>query len=56
MAQDILQDPAVAVVFKLIDRVDAAEQWNALKAAVSRDDLGDQPLMRLEIVMQARGW
>src|SRR5579863_10161389 len=52
MAQDILQNAAVAVVLKLIESVDTADQWDALEAAVSRDDLGNQPLVRLEITVQ----
>jgi hypothetical protein len=52
MAQDVLQDAAVPVVFKLIDSIDTADQRNALEATVSRDDLGDQPLVRLKIAMQ----
>jgi hypothetical protein len=53
MAQHLLQDAAVLVVVELVDRIDAAEQRHPLEAAVGGDDLGTEPLLRLEISAQA---
>ena len=53
MAQHVLQDAAVPEVVELVERIDAADQRHALEAAVGGDDLGDQPLVRLEIAVQA---
>src|ERR1700726_1291804 len=53
MAQDVLQDAAVLVVVQFVDGIDAAEQPNPLEPAIGGDDLGKQPLMRLEIAVQA---
>ena len=53
MAKDILQYAAISEVIELVDGIDAADQRNALQAAVGRDDLGDKPLMRLEIGVQS---
>ena len=52
MAQHVLQNAAVSIVVKLIDRIDAADQRHALEPTVRRNDLGNQPLVRLEIAMQ----
>src|ERR1700760_2636825 len=53
MAQHVLQNAAVLEVFELVIGVDAAEQWHPRQLAVGRDDLGHQPLPRLELAMQA---
>src|ERR1700694_3637767 len=53
LAQNVLQDAAVLEVFELIERVDAGDQRHALPDAVGRNDLGDQPLSRLELAVQA---
>ena len=42
MAQHVLQDAAVAVVFELVGGIDAADQRHALEPAVGGDDLGLQ--------------
>src|SRR3954471_1043463 len=49
LAQHVVQDAAVAVVFELIQRIDAAKQRNALQRAVAGDDLRGQLLARLQI-------
>ena len=42
VAKDVLQDAAVAVVFELVDGVDAAEQFDLLAlAVVARDAAGE---------------
>ena len=53
MAQHVVQDAAVLEVVELVERIDAADQRNALERAVRRDDLGDQALARLQIAVQA---
>src|SRR5580700_1802397 len=53
MTQHVLQDAAVLVVVELIHRIDAADQRHTLEAAVGRHNLGEQPLMRLEVAVQA---
>src|SRR5262249_19759281 len=53
LSQYVLQDAADLEVFQLVEGIDARDQWNALQAAVGRDDLGDQPLARLEFAVQA---
>src|SRR4051794_14974705 len=53
MAQHVLQDAAILEVIEFVERIDAAEQRNALECAVRSDDFGDQPLARLQITVQA---
>ncbi len=53
MAQHVLQDAPVLEVIELIQGIDAANQRHPLERAVAGDDVGDQPLARLEIAMQA---
>src|ERR1043165_3911500 len=53
MAQDILQDAAVLEVVQLVERIDAADQRNPLERSVGCNNLGNQPLARLEIAVQA---
>src|SRR5215470_2429629 len=53
LSQHVLQDAAVLEVFQLVERIDARDQRNALQSAVGRHDLGDQPLARLELAVQA---
>src|SRR5271168_3708468 len=53
VAKHVLQNAAVLIVVELLERIDTADQRHALEAAVRRDDLGEEPLMRLEIAMQA---
>src|SRR4029077_20404648 len=53
MAQHVLQDAAILEVVEFVKHIDAAEQRNALEGAVCCHDLGDQPLPRLQIAVQA---
>src|ERR1700722_10796134 len=53
MAEHVLQDAAVLVIVQLIRRIDAADQRHSFEPTVRRDDLGEQPLMRLQIAVQA---
>src|SRR5262249_32985804 len=52
-AQYIVQDTAVTVVVELVQRIDAAEQRDALQRAVARDDFSDQLLTRLQVADEA---
>ena len=52
MAQHVLQNAAVLEVIEFVERIDAADQRYALEPAVGGDDLGDQPLMRLQFAVQ----
>src|SRR5690606_24935467 len=49
----VLQNAAVAQILEFLERIDAADQRDALQFAVRPDDLGDQPLPRLELALQA---
>src|SRR3974390_3157669 len=51
--QHVLQDAAVSEVIELIGGIDPADQRHALEPAIGGHDLPLQPLMRLEIAMQA---
>src|SRR5262249_33715974 len=51
--QHVLQDTAVAEIIQLIGGIDPADQRHAFETAVGGDDFRLQPLMRLEIAMQA---
>src|SRR5690242_8825456 len=53
LAQHVVQDAAVPVVIELVQRIDAAEQRNALQRAVAGDDFRGQFLTRLEVALQA---
>src|SRR6267378_4706551 len=48
-----MQNAAVSIVFELIERIDAAQQRNALQRAVAGDDLGGQLLARFQIALQS---
>src|SRR5713101_6600103 len=52
LPQHVLQDAAVLEVVELVQRIDAANHWNALEAAVGGDDLGDHALARLDLAVQ----
>src|SRR5258705_7094503 len=52
LAQHIMQDAAVSIVFELIQRIDAAEQRNAAQRTIAGHDLGGQLLARLQIALQ----
>ena len=47
-----MKNAAVFEIVQLVERIDAADQWHTLEAAIGRNDLGDQPLPRLELAMQ----
>ena len=49
LPQDVVQDAAVAEVFELVERIDAADQRNQLDLAVRRGDLGLHALARLQV-------
>src|SRR6185312_896678 len=53
LAQHVVQNTAVPVVLELVQRIDAAEQRNALELAVARHDLRGQLLTRLEVADEA---
>src|SRR6478735_971927 len=53
LPQDVVQDAAVAEVFELVERIDAADQRNQLDLAVRRGDLGLHALARLEVAREA---
>src|SRR5205085_6045253 len=44
---------AVLEVIELVQRIDAANERDAFEAAIGCHDLGDQPLSRLDLAMQA---
>src|SRR5882757_8167826 len=52
LTQDVLQDAPVLEVIKLVEGIDAADQRDALEAAVGGDDLGDHALAWLDLAMQ----
>jgi len=52
MAQNVLQNPTVLEVVKLIEGIDAADQWDALESPIARHDFRDQTLVGFEFAMQ----
>src|ERR1700712_803100 len=48
-----MQDAAIAVIFKLVERIDPAQQRDAAQRAVAGHDLRGQLLARLEVTLQA---
>src|SRR6516162_7501274 len=51
--QHVLQDAAVSEIIELIGGIDPADQRHALESAIGGHDFRLQPLMWLEIAMQA---
>src|SRR4051794_41916297 len=49
LTQHVLQDAAVAEVFELVERIDAADERHLLDLAVRRGDLGGELLSRLQL-------
>src|SRR5260370_18081296 len=47
-----MQNAAVSIIFELVERIDAAQQRNALQRAVAGHDLRGQLLARLQIALQ----
>src|SRR5690349_15606672 len=47
-----MQDAAVSIIVELIQRIDAAEQRNALQRAIAGNDLGRELLARFQIALQ----
>ena len=54
LAQHVVQDAAVPVVFELVQRIDAAKQRNPLQRTVAGDDLRGQLLARLQVADAGR--
>src|SRR4051812_50227100 len=48
LAQDVVQDAAVAEILDLVERIDPAHERNLLHRAVRGRDLGGEPLTRPE--------
>src|SRR3954451_8282366 len=53
LAQDMVQDAAVAEILDFVERIDPAHQRHLLDRAVRRRDLGRHPLARLEVAREA---
>src|SRR5215207_10741344 len=53
LTQHVLQDAAVAEVFELVERIDAADERHLLDLAVRRGDLGGELLSRLQLAGDA---
>jgi hypothetical protein len=51
--QHVLQDAAVSEIVELIGGIDPADQRHALEPTIGSHDFRLQPLMRLEIAVQA---
>ena len=47
-----MQDAAVAVIFELVEGIDAAQQRNALQRTIAGNDFRRQLLPRLQIALQ----
>src|ERR1700759_5265728 len=47
-----MQNAAIPIIIELIQRIDAAEQRNALQRAIAGNDLRGQFLARLQITLQ----
>src|SRR6202171_2264378 len=48
-----MQDATVSIIFELVERIDAAQQRNALQRAVAGYDLRRQFLTRLQVALQS---